>query len=130
MNTEIGNPLEVLQEYLDRKEYRPLSDMQTGECRLILELATSNGDWKGIAVNEFKITSAHDNFIEGEASFGNKLNCYFSIRYDATVTIHKMKFNEDELRFEQTKDRLEMYCFADIVFYMMKRGFNLHKHLS
>lgn len=128
-NVLIGNPLELLEEYFNREVCRGISTMTKDECIVILDLATDNGDFKGIAVNHLKITSSADNFVEGEVSFGNKLNCYFAIRYDATVEIHKMKFDEKKTKFVHTKERLRMYRFADITFYMMKRGFNLHKHL-
>lgn len=129
-NTYIGNPIEVAKEYSERKEYRPLNEMTDEECRIILELATDNGDWKGIAVNHLKIGSRASNFIEGDVSFGKGEALYFSIRYDGTVEIHKIKFDEGKMDFIHTKDRLKVYRFADITFYMMRQGFDLNTHLK
>ena len=127
-NIYTGNPIDVAKEYYERGEYRSLKDMTDDECRIILELATDNDDWKGIAVNHLRIGSRASNFIEGDVSFGKGNMWCFSIRYDGTVEIHKMKFDEGKMDFIHTKERLRVYRFSDITFFMMKRGFDFISH--
>ncbi len=129
-NIYIGNPIEVCKEYSNRKEFRSLANITEEECLIILGLALDNGDWKGDVINHHKILSKFGNFVEGNISFGKGDTYYFSIRYDGTVTVHKMEFIESKLKFEHTKNRLQMYRFSDITFFMMKSGFDLTEHLK
>ncbi len=129
-NIYIGNPLDILKEYVNRKEYRSLITMTNDECRFVLEFAIDNGDFKGNAVNHLKISAKHSNFVEGDVSFGSGETYYFTIRYDGTITIHKMEFSESNMKFFIGKDTLKIYRFSDIIYVMMKQGFDLISHLK
>lgn len=129
-NNHIGDPLDILKEYVTIKQYRSIKTMTQDEARLIIEFAIDNGDWHGPAVNHIVITSFAGNFVEGNISFGKGDTYYFTIRYDGTVSIHKMEFDEKKMEFKHTKNTLPIYRFSDIIFFMMKRGFDLIDHLK
>ena len=129
-NVYIGNPLEAIREFCQRKDYRSIATMTEKECQIILGLALDNGEWKGDAINHIKILTSFSNFVEGNISFGKGDTYYFSIRYDGTVEVHKMEFDEKKMEFVHTKNRLQMYRFSDVTFFMMKCGFNLIEHLQ
>lgn len=130
MNTLIGNPFNLFEEYTARLGYRRLDSITEEECRVILNLACDNGDFNGIAVNHLKILSAASNFVEGNVSFGGGETYYFIIGHDATVEIHRMEFDAKATQFVHTKNRMKINCFSRIVFYMMRRGFDLHSDLQ
>ena len=127
-NVYIGNPLDVMKEYINRTEYRSLSTM-TESNETILGLSLDNGGWKGDAINHLKILSRAGNFVEGNISFG-KGETYYFICYDGGVDVHEMKFDEPKLEFIYTKKFLRTYRVVDVTFYMMKCGFDLVSHLK
>ncbi len=129
-NIYIGNPLDVMKEYVKRNEYRSIATMSQDECQRILGLALDNGDWKGDAINHIQIATAYSNFVEGNISFGKGETYYFSIAWDGTVQVNKMEFDEGKTQFVHTKNRLKTYRVCDITFYMMKCGFDLITHLK
>lgn len=129
-NIKIGNPLDVLREYTNRKEYRSIATMSDDECQTILSLAIDDGEWKGDAINHLKILTKFSNFVEGNISFGKGDTYYFSIRYDGTVDVNKMEFNEEKMEFVHSKNRLRTYRYSDVTFYMLKCGFDLVSHLK
>ncbi len=129
-NIYIGTPLDALRNYCDRKEYRSIATMTKEECALILNLALDNGDWIGASVNHIQISSSHSNFVEGNISLGGGDTYYFSIRYDGTVSVHKMEFDEKKMEFVHTKKILPIYRFSDIIYIMIRMGFDLITHLE
>lgn len=129
-NIYIGNPLDVMKEYTNRTEYRSLATMTEKECKIILGLSLDNGDFKGDSINHFKIESSYSNFVEGNISFGKGDTYYFSIRYDGTVEVTVMEFDEPKMQFVHTKKKLNTYRVSDVTFYMMKCGFDLITHLK
>lgn len=129
-NIYIGNPLDVIKEYSERKEYRSLATITDKECHVILSLALDNGDWKGHGINHIHVETRYSNFVEGNISFGDGKTYYFSIRYDGTVHVHEMEFSENKTEFIHGKKHLKTYRFSDITFFMMKCGFDLLTHLK
>lgn len=129
MNSFIGNPIELMKEYSSRTDLRSIESMTSEEATLIINIAIDNGDWKGQAVNNIQISSKAGNFVEGDVSFGGKETYHFSIAWDGTVQIYILEFDEEKVRFIPSGGLRKIYRFSDIIFVMMKYGFNIHKHL-
>jgi len=128
-NIYIGNPHEAIVMYGLLNKYRSLQTMTDDECKIILGLALDNDDWNGDAINHMKITSKHSNFIEGNLSFGKKDTYLFTIRYDGTVDVRLMEYDEKKTTFVPSKTRLPIYRAADVIIYMMRRGLDIFSHL-